>query len=681
MAKREPKDDLQIAAILDQHLKFTTGYQDSKLSKERTRVLEHYDGELPRPTSRGNSKYVSQDVFESVEALKATVLEVFSTNKEIVSFTPSGPDDVELSRIATEYCSFIVFRKNNGLDVLTDVLDDGLLARVGVVQYSWEDHDQYDDDEIGPADLQTLATHEVISHPDTTVNSLDDHGDGSYTAQVTKKTKKGCVVLDVVPPEDFGITSRAKDIKSAKLVYRRQAMTRGELLAEGYSESVIDTLPSDPAEMQLDNEKNARFEQLDVQRGMTDDTTDLNDANGTYLVYHCYAKLDIDGTGIPKLWYVCKCAQVILKKERVSMRPFAAFVPLRKAHSFYGNSFAAKVIPIQNARSVLTRSILDHAVITNTPRYKVVKGGLMNPKELMDNRVGGIVNVTRPDGVMPLEQSALNPFVFQTIQMMDQNKEDTTGVSRLSKGLNRDAISTQNSQGLVEDLVALSDRRAKLIARRFANFLEELYIGIYQLVLDHQDYTDAIEVAGNWVQVDPSQWRERTLCQADIKVGYGEMDREAMELVQIDKLLSEKGPMYGPEQSYNVISKALVKKGYKDVSTFLIPPNKQQPPQPDPIALAEAQAKTATAEAAKMTAQAHLTRVQFEHEKWLHEYELKTHKEIGSHAIKSDAQTLKERTAAHREMMDAEELSLEHRELDIAEKAQKVQVTGVTNPS
>jgi hypothetical protein len=213
----------------------------------------------------------------------------------------------------------------------------------------------------------------------------------------------------------------------------------------------------------------------------------------------------------------------------------------------------------------------------------------MNPKELMDNRVGGIVNVTRPDGVLPLQQAPLNPFVFQTIQMMDQNKEDTTGVSRLSKGLNRDAISTQNSQGLVEDLVALSDRRAKLIARRFANFLEELYIGIYQLVLDHQDYTDAIEVAGNWVQVDPSQWRERTLCQADIKVGYGEMDREAMELVQIDKLLSEKGPMYGPEQSYNVISKALVKKGYKDVSSFLIPPDKQQPPQPDPVMMAKAQ--------------------------------------------------------------------------------------------
>jgi hypothetical protein len=678
MAK--PKDDTQIVTILDQHLRFTTGYADSKLSKERTRVLEHYDGELPKPTSRGNSKYVSQDVFESVEALKATVLEVFSTNKQIVSFTPNGPQDIEASRIATEFCSYLVFRKNNGLDVLTDVLDDGLLARVGVVQFSWEDREDYDDDQIGPADLQTLAAHPVISHQKTTVNDVDDHGDGTYTANVTKQSNRGCVVLDVVPPEDFGITARAKDIKSAKLCYRRQAMTSGELLSAGYSRKLIAQLPSDPSEMQLDQEKAARFEQLDVQRSSLDDTNDLDDSGSTYLTYHCYAKIDIDGTGIPKLWYIHKCAGVILKKERVSMQPFASFVPLRKAHSFYGNSFAAKVIPIQNARTVLTRSILDHAVITNTPRYKVVKGGLMNPKELMDNRVGGIVNVTRPDGVLPLEQAALNPFVFQTIQMMDQNKEDTTGVSRLSKGLNREAVSTQNSRGLVEDLVALSDRRAKLIARRFANFLEELYLGIYQLVLDHQDYTDVIEVAGNWVEVDPSKWRERTLCQADIKVGYGEQEQEAEELVQIDGLLSQKGPVYGPQQSYNVLSRALIKKGYKDVSSFLIPPDKQQPPQPDPAMMAKAQSDTSNAKAAEMTAQAALERVQFEREKWNHEYVLKAHKEQGSHAIKSDAQTLKERQEMHKEAVDAAEIALQQRELDIAEKEQKVQATSIAKP-
>lgn len=681
MANRKAKDDQQIAAILDQHIRFTTGYSDSKLAKERTRILEYYDGTLPLPNSKGNSKYVSQDVFESVEALKATILEVFSTGKQIVSFTPSGADDVELARIATEYTAFQVFRKNPGLDVLTDVLDDGLLARVGVCQFSWETYDETEDEQIGPADMNTLAAHPAIAHPKTTVNDIEDHGDGTYTANVTKTTEKGCVSLEVVPPEDFGITARAKDIKSAKLVYRRQTRTKGELLAEGYPEKLIDQCQSDPSEMLIDSEKTARFDQLDVQRSMSDDTIDLDNSSNTYLLHHCYAKLDVDGTGIPKLWYVVKCGNIIMKKERVSLKPFAAFIPLRKAHSFYGNSYAGKVVPIQNVRTVLTRTILDHAVITNSPRYKVVKGGLMNPKELMDNRIGGIVNVTRPDGVLPLEQAPLNPFVFQTIQMMDQNKEDTTGVSRLSKGLNPDAISTQNSHALVEDLVALADRRAKLVARRFANFLEELYLGIYQLILDHQDYTDAIEVAGNWVQVDPSKWRDRTLVEADIKVGFGEMEREAQELVVIDQYLSQQGPLYGPKQKYNVLSKALIKKGYKDVSNYLIPPEQQQPTQPDPLEMAKAQALQTQAAAAKATAQAALLRVQFEQQKWQHTFDLQTQKEVGSHAVKSDALDLKERQQTWNEHVDAEELALQHRELDIAEKEQSVQASMLAKPN
>jgi hypothetical protein len=228
------KDDLQIAAILDQHIRFTTGATDSTLSKERTRVLQYYDGVQPLPSHKGNSKYVSQDVFESVEALKATILEVFCTNKQIVAFSPTGADDVQMARVATEYCSYIVFRQNPGLDIMSDVLDDGLLARVGVVQFSWEDEEDEYDDEIGPAPMDVLAAHPVIAHPKTTVNSVEDHKDGSYTANVTRKRKKGYVCLDVVPPEDFFITARAKDVKSAKLCGRRKTYTGGEMITQGW---------------------------------------------------------------------------------------------------------------------------------------------------------------------------------------------------------------------------------------------------------------------------------------------------------------------------------------------------------------------------------------------------------------------------------------------------------------
>ena len=47
------------------------------------------------------------------------------------------------------------------------------------------------------------------------------------------------------------------------------------------------------------------------------------------------------------------------------------FAPIPVAHAFYGSNFGQKVIATQNARTVLTRSILDHAAVTNAPRYLV----------------------------------------------------------------------------------------------------------------------------------------------------------------------------------------------------------------------------------------------------------------------------------------------------------------------
>ena len=57
-------------------------------------------------------------------------------------------------------------------------------------------------------------------------------------------------------------------------------------------------------------------------------------------------------------------------------------------------------------------------MITNNPRYMVTKGGLTNPRELIDNRVGGLVNVTSPDAIAPMPQASLNPFVFQTLEAL-----------------------------------------------------------------------------------------------------------------------------------------------------------------------------------------------------------------------------------------------------------------------
>ena len=85
--KRDYKkmEDDDIIKAIEANIKSSIGYYDSQLSKERKKVTEYYNGTLPRPAHDGNSKYVSQDVWDSVEALKAALLETFAAGNKIIN--------------------------------------------------------------------------------------------------------------------------------------------------------------------------------------------------------------------------------------------------------------------------------------------------------------------------------------------------------------------------------------------------------------------------------------------------------------------------------------------------------------------------------------------------------------------------------------------------------------------
>src|SRR5262249_8222475 len=157
--------------------------------------------------------------------------------------------------------------------------------------------------------------------------------------------------------------------------------------------------------------------------------------------------------------------------------------------------------------------ILDHTAITTNPRFMVVNGGLMNPRELLDNRLGGVVNVRRADSVAPLPQAALNPYVFQALQLLEENNEKSTGISALSNGLNKDAISTQNSAALVDNMMQAAGQRGKIMARNFAfDFLVPLMIEVVRLAILHVKQPKWIEVAGAPLQCNIQQWTDRSTC-------------------------------------------------------------------------------------------------------------------------------------------------------------------------
>jgi hypothetical protein len=582
MAKYKKMTDDEILVAIEKGVRQAVGYHDSKLSRERQDVLEYFHGERPKPQHAGNSRYVSMDVYDAVESSKAVLLETFAAGNQIVEFVPNGPEDTVPARVSSLYTDYAIHSQNNGYRVFSDVITDGLLARIGIAKVYWDKREEKVEEEFEKLPVEQFDM--LISQPDVELEEYELDEDGLVSGEICRIKDTSQVCIATIPPEEFLINSGAKDIDDALFVAHRVEKTRSELVAEGYDKKIVEKLYDDEANF-YDEERDARLREIEDDSIGTADY--LQDQVRKVTVYECYVTLDIEGTGEARLWKIIKAGGQVLDKEEVNRKPFVTFVPLPIPHSFYGSNFAKKIIPIQNARTVLMRGILDHTVITNNPRYQVVKGSLVNPRELLDNRIGGVVNVTRPDGIMPLVQASLNPFVFQTIQLLDEDKEDTTGISKLSQGLNKDAISSQNSGAMVEQLVGLSQQRQKIVARNFANhFLVPLYLEVYRLVIENEDKKKIVELAGEWMEITPSRWSERLDVQVALKLGYGEQENEAKKYLGLHQMLTaDPGvqPLYTVEKRFNMLRSFLEKSGVKNVSDYLLSPEQVQPPQPDPM--------------------------------------------------------------------------------------------------
>jgi hypothetical protein len=575
---------------------------DSRLARERERVTRYINGDLPKRTSNGSSSYVSSDVYDSVEMQRSQLLEVFAGGDHIAQFDPDQDMSADQCRVATEYASYIIFRANKGYNIFSSTMYDGLTARAGVVKVYWEEKCDYADEEfqgLSHDDAVALASQDDV---DTFDAEEDGVGSGTFSGTLSRKKNASKTCIDNVAPEEFLIEPLANCIEEATYVGHRTPKTRAELIEMGYPKAVVMKIPADEAkELQFSPEVLARTHATHSNDAIDDPIQDELD----YVVYYeSYVKMRIDASKGVRMYKICHAGNTVLDKQEVDKAPFLAYIPLPLPHVFYGHNYAARVIHTQNARTVLFRGVLDHTAITTNPRFMVVNGGLMNPRELLDNRLGGVVNVRRPDSVSTLEPHTLNPYVFQTLQLLTDNNEKSTGISALSQGLNKDAISTQNSQGLVDNMMKASGQRGKIMARNFAyNFLVPLMIEVVRLGILYKDKR-SIEVAGQPLQIDAEQWTNRTTCTVSAHLGYGEKDMAANELAQGYQMMAKDaglGNMFGPKQRFSMLKDAAKLKGFTNFASYLDP--NAPPPQPDPLKVRELDIKDKAASAAMAATQ------------------------------------------------------------------------------
>jgi len=568
--------DAEIVQYIQDDLSSGIAYVNSALSNERQAALNYYYGEWPKRLHEGSSSYISLDVYDMVETTRSLLAETFVGSRLPFSVSKvwNALQDTFIAEAATKYINAVVFNSNPGEDIFDSLIFDALTARIGVAKVYWKKdekviHIRHENVPPGTGDTldsSTFRSMEITSNPD-----------GSENLEIEQIQDSGHVCIEVVRPEDFLINVGARTLSER---------TIGERIQKRLSEWVSDGFAEDDLMAAIDQED--PNSDIVTQARVDTDTAILmpsqDEPDPLITLIEAYPPLPIEKGEPAQMYRVLLAGDKLLEKEEVDTHPYLVYAPLRVSHIVHGANFVKSVIPTANAKTVLTRSVIDHAVRTNTPRWEVVKGTIMSPKELLANRLGGIVNVKREGGINPLQQPPMNPYVFSTLQWLDSSLEDTTGISKVTQGTDKEVISKQNSESMVQAMDARSQRRLRMMARRFAfQFLVELARKVYTVAQANDSTGYPLQVRGQVQQVVPSQWPPQLALQVDLNLAPEQRTARAVEIAQTYATVSQdpglsQAIQWGAKREMMV--EFLKLRGFDDAETMVSP----QPPQPDPMA-------------------------------------------------------------------------------------------------
>ena len=614
----------------------------TSLAEQRALALQYYEQEPFGNEIDGESQVVSSDVFDTVEGMLPSLLRIFTASDDVVRFDPNGPEDEEQAKQQTEVCNYVFFRQNNGFLILYEWFKDALIQNNGIVKYWWEEKESITKEEykgLSTAQYEKLvkggggAKVEVISHseyPDET--AIEERAEEVQQAlmqmmqeatqmrvppeqveakkaqilqaseavpipplhdlkiKVTKDVSKVCI--EVVPPEEFGITPSHKSvsIQDTSFCFQRTKKSLSYLRAAGCPDDVLERAGSASAEGQ---DMDTSVEQLARDR-FIDQVVQTPPAPQESMkelwVTDCYWKVDLDGDGIDELRHIIKVGQAIWVNDECEHINFACITPIIMPHTWVGMSVAELVMNDQFTKSIIWRQMLNNLYLTNNPRKAVLStaSGVVqaNLDDLMNSRAGGIMREYVPNAIRNEETPFVAAQSFPMLEYIDGQKEARTGVTRYSQGTDADSLN-KTARG-IQMIQQAGQQRGDLIARIFAETgVKDLMRGIAYMLSKYSTKAMTVRLRNEWHEIDPRDWKTQFDMTINVGLGTGNKDVQLAHLdrlgqSQVELMKEGRGYMVSDENIYNLYKKRAEAMGFKHPEVFVSDPKTVEKPPPQP---------------------------------------------------------------------------------------------------
>lgn len=415
-----------------------------------------------------------------------------------------------------------------------------------------------------------------------------------HDVTIVRKKEYGCARVWPVPPEEFGISRRAKSIADADYCFHETIKTQAELIAQGFDEDQIRGLPAGSESVDTTGtETDARDT---VEENDETDSGTKNQATRPIRVTEHYVRLDMHGDGKAKRYRITTGGNTntILKRggkravDKIDGNPFAAMTPIPITHRFFGKSIADIVADIQRIKTALLRAILDNAYLANNQRMEIAESHASKTtlEDLLANRPGGVVRTKAPGGLIPIQNREIGSTIFPVMEYMDATREWRTGVTRQGQGIDAKALADQSATA-ASQMFTMAQARMRLIARIMAETgIRDMFLLLHGVIRKNDRKENTFRLRNKWVTVDPRNWKTRNDMTVTVGVGAGSKSEQMaflMALLGIQKEALAAGGLglVTPENIYNTLKKMVPLGNLPGIEPYFTDP-KTSPPKPPP---------------------------------------------------------------------------------------------------
>jgi hypothetical protein len=601
--KNQEMSENQVVGFLGRKIWQAMNDEDGDLSQVRQENFNYYIGDEYGDEREGYSKFVTREVLECVEWVLPSVLRVFLSGDQVVSFQPTGPDDEESASQETDITNYFVMRANHqgegGFLSLHHWMKDCLMYPNGYIKAYMDEVERTDVgvvtgvNEMGVQMLVNDPEVEIIEQrsrmmqipavppemPPAPPPGMPPPGmppqaappppgmppqgppqppppepmpqsgvpDAGFVPieifDLKIRTTKRVMELRIqpVPPEECLVDNDCTtlNLDDADFVCHRVRKSYTQLVNEGHDPDELDLVGLGEDYQWNDERTNRLFYEDEDPDAEDEDDPSMR----TYWVHECYAWFDYTGVGTAQHRQVTLIGDRVFENEETNYQPMIAMSSILMQHKHTGMSYVDIMKDLQLLGSVLTRQLLDNIYKVNVRKKFFSEDSLTEDGSTME----ALLN-TQSEFV-PVRGPAANAvFPDQTQSILGDLLpviQHFTEQRAARTGVTPESGVAANDlqevrQEVFSNAIDRASQRIEMLVRIFAETgYRQLMLKVHQLLRSHWDIEKTIKLRGKWVDVDPQGWRDRTDMSVEVGLGFNTKQQLMGMIVQMISMQKE----------------------------------------------------------------------------------------------------------------------------------------------